>query len=135
MKIDLIKLIYNQTKEIEIKGSFKLSKEYWGVTDIVDLKEIDVFGSINKTASDELELNLELKGVMALRDSRTLKEISYPYNTEIKQIIKENDQIQQNALDIEPILWENVLLEVPIRIVSDESPIDLKGEGWELKDN
>jgi uncharacterized protein len=112
-----------------------ISKDYWGYTDIVDLKPLVVFGKIRKTSSDELSLELSVKGVMVLKDARTLEPTDYPYFLEIKEIIKENEQIKQNILDIEPILWENVLLEVPTRIVSDESPMHLKGEGWEIKDN
>jgi len=135
MKIDLIKLVYDQVKELEIKGEFLISKNYWQYTDIVDLKEVVVFGKIRKTISGELSLELEVKGIMVLKDSRTLEPIDYQYSLEINEIINENEQIKQNVLDIEPILWENVLLEVPTRIVSDESPMHLKGVGWEIKDN
>lgn len=135
MKIDLIKLVYNQVQELEIKGELLISKDYWGYTDIVALNPLVVFGKIRKTSSDELSLELSVKGVMVLKDARTLEPTDYPYFIEITEIINENEQIKQNILDIEPILWENVLLEVPTRIVSNESPMNLKGEGWETKDN
>lgn len=135
MKIDLSKLIYNQVKELEINGTFLIKRELWQDMDIVDLKEIIVFGKISKDFKDQIHLELEAKGVMVLRDTKTLEALDYEYNLEIDEIIDENKEIKQNVLDIEPILWENVLLEVPIRIVSNETPINLKGEGWELKDN
>ncbi len=135
MKIDLTKLIYNQAKEIEINGLFLIKKELWQETDIINLKEITVFGRIYKDFNNNINLELEAKGIMVLKDSRTLELIDYPYNVEIEEKLDENNEIKQNILDIEPILWENVLLEVPIRIVNNENPINLKGEGWELKDN
>lgn len=135
MKIDLTKLIYNQVKEIEINGLFLIKKELWQETDIIDLKEITVFGRVYKDINDNINLELEAKGIMVLKDTKTLELIDYPYNVEIEEKLDENNEIKQNILDIEPILWENVLLEVPIRIVNNENPINLKGEGWELKDN
>jgi uncharacterized protein len=135
MKIDLTKLIYNQVKEIEINGLFLIKKELWQETDIIDLKEITVFGRVYKDINDDINLELEAKGIMVLKDTKTLEPIDYPYNVEIEEKLDENNEIKQNILDIEPILWENVLLEVPIRIVNNENPINLKGEGWELKDN
>jgi uncharacterized protein len=135
MKVDLTKLIYNQVKEIEINGLFLIKKEIWQETDIIDLKEITVFGRVYKDINDNINLELEAKGIMVLKDTKTLELIDYPYNVEIDEKLDENNEIKQNILDIEPILWENVLLEVPIRIVNNENPINLKGEGWELKDN
>ena len=135
MKVDLTKLIYNQVKEIEINGLFLIKKEIWQETDIIDLKEITVFGRVYKDINDDINLELEAKGIMVLKDTKTLEPIDYPYNVEIEEKLDENNEIKQNILDIEPILWENVLLEVPIRIVNNENPINLKGEGWELKDN
>ncbi|HOP65923.1 MAG TPA: hypothetical protein PLX66_02775 [Bacilli bacterium] len=135
MKIDLVKLVYDQIKEIEVKGSYKIAKNYWQNSEIVSLKDVDVFGKISKNVSNELELNLDVKGIMVLKDSRTLVNVDYLYNLNINQILDENKEIKQNILDIEPILWENILLEVPIRIVSDNSPMNLKGEGWELKED
>ncbi len=133
MKIDLIKLTYSQVAEIEIKGSYLISKEYWGLTDIIDLKEVKAEGTITKNAAEELCLNLEVSGTMILQDSRTLDDIPYEYKLNIVKIIDENNEIKQNMLDIEPILWENIVLEVPISITKDTSSTNLKGEGWELK--
>ena len=38
-----------------------------------------------------------------------------------------------NTLDIFPIIWENILMEIPMRVVSDEAKdIKLSGDGWKL---
>ena len=37
-----------------------------------------------------------------------------------------------NTIDILPILWENILVEIPIRIVKSDSDIITSGDGWKL---
>ena len=135
MKIDVSKLLYNQVKEIEINESVEITEDYWKNTSIILLKPVTLFGKITKNFQDQLILQLSLKGVMILKDSRSLDDVSYEYSSEINETIDENNEIKQNMLDIEPILWENIILEVPIRIVSNENPMNIKGEGWEVKDN
>ena len=135
VKIDISKLLYNQVKEIEINESVEINSSYYQNTSIVSLKPVTLFGSISKNYEDKIVLQLSLKGIMMLKDSRTLEDVSYEYSSEINTLIDENMEIKQNMLDIEPILWENIILEVPIRIVSNENPMNIKGEGWEVKDN
>lgn len=135
MKIDVSKLLYNQIKEIEINECVEIAEDYWKNTSIISLKPVTLFGKITKNFQDQLILQLSLKGVMILKDSRSLDDVSYEYSSEINETIDENSQIKQNMLDIEPILWENIILEVPIRIVSNENPMNISGEGWEVKDN
>lgn len=79
---------------------------------------------------------------MLLLDAVTLEEIDYPFEIHIEEIINENNESFEeyslnlaNSLDIMSFLWQNIVLEVPIRVVKDENKnISLKGEGWELID-
>ena len=46
---------------------------------------------------------------------------------------EENDKNESKRLDIIDILWQNIVLEVPISLrVNPEKDYKLKGEGWEL---
>ena len=96
-------------------------------------------GIIKLNSEDEIELDLNLTGNMILIDSVTLEEINQPFNIKILETLNENDENTQeyfdklqNTLDIEAILWQNIVLEVPIRIRKDDSDISLEGEGWGL---
>ena len=47
--------------------------------------------------------------------------------------IEENDKKIENSIDILPIIWENILMEIPMKVVSEEAKdIELKGDGWRL---
>ena len=48
---------------------------------------------------------------------------------------EENSTNFQNSIDILPIIWENILMEIPMRVVSEEandSNITMEGEGWKF---
>ena len=47
--------------------------------------------------------------------------------------LEENNKNFRNSIDILPIIWENILMEIPSRVVSDDikdSDLNLKGDGW-----
>ena len=136
MNIDLN--ILNTNSKLDINELLTLDKECYKDTSIVELKPINVSGKIFYNISDEIELDLDVDGVMVLEDSITLDPIDYPYSFHINEIItSENEEIKdyyqnsKNTLDIMPILWQNIVLEVPISITK-EKDAHLSGEGWEL---
>ena len=52
----------------------------------------------------------------------------------IDDVIPQNCINEQNMLDIMELLWQNIVLEVPISITK-EKDAHLSGEGWELNNN
>lgn len=111
---------------------------YFKNTDILELKQIKVNGSLKKNYEQDYELYLKVNGTMKIPDARTLNPIEYPFELEIEEKIDEtNENIQEylekkkNILDIMGILWENIVLEVPISKTTGNLE-ELKGDGWEL---
>ena len=69
---------------------------------------------------------------MTIPCSRTLKPTEYEFETEIEENIENTKKIQK-TIDILPIIWENILMEIPIRIINPEAKdLKVKGDGWEL---
>ena len=136
MIIDLTPINYNQKKEIEIDEDVYFSKEDLKSTEIMDLKDVKVQGKIYKDGLDNLILNLIVDGIMIVPCSRTLKPTEYHFETEIEENISENEENTkkiQKTIDILPIIWENILMEIPIRIINpDAEEENFKGDGWEL---
>ena len=77
-------------------------------------------------------LNLFIKYV---KDTRDLSHGRF--NIKINEVIGENDdnslEIIQNRLDIFPIVWQNILVDVPLRVLApDAKEESLEGDGWRL---
>lgn len=125
-------------KPVEIDDTFEIPESYYAQTSIKELKEVHARGRLGYNVSDEIELNLEVSGIMYLEDGITLEKIKYPFSFEINEILEENTEENQeylkkgkNILDIIEILWENIVLEVPISI-TNASNMKKNGEGWQL---
>ena len=136
MIIDLNKL--NISGKIDINELLTIDSEIYKNTSIKELKPIKVDGKIFYNVSDEIELDIDVNGIMILEDSITLDPIEYPYSININEIVNEgNEDIKEyyqnskNTLDIMPILWQNIVLEVPISITR-EKDAEMSGDGWNL---
>ena len=139
MIIDLSKLMFNQVDKISIKDSISIPKEYLNNTDIRNISNVNVEGIIY---GDSLSLNLDInvKCNLTLICSVTLNDVDYPIDININEIIDTNDEnnenfikIINNTIDLLPIIWQNILVEVPIRVVSkDLKEENIYGDGWKF---
>ncbi|NLL01564.1 MAG: DUF177 domain-containing protein [Mollicutes bacterium] len=134
MKIDLRKLY--ALKKLEIDETIIIPEEYYQNTDILRLENINVNGDIQINHEEEIELNVIVSGTFILPCAITLEEVPYDFNTEISEIIPENNEKNQFSLELLDILWENIVSEVPIRVVKpDLVAKNIKGDGWEITIN
>ena len=139
MIIDLTKLLYSQTDKILIDNEVTIPKSYLDNTDIKDISKVLVSGEI----VDEglvLSVNLNIKCDLTLICSVSLKDVNYPVNINICEIISDNDEnledfdkIINNSIDLLPIIWQNILVEVPMKVVSpDYEEKNIYGNGWKF---
>ena len=112
--------------------------DYYKGTSIKDLSKVKVVGSIKYNVIDEVVIDLDVSGEMLLIDAITNEPIKYPFSIKILENLAEIDENDakyleksKNILDIIEFLWENIVLEVPIR-VTNTTGVHLKGQGWEL---
>lgn len=136
MIIDLLELINGKEKELNIDEKIEIPHEYYEKTDIRHLDSVNVKGIIYPIGEDVFNLSLEVKGKMILPCALTLEDVDYPFNINIDQNVgnsedfEKNYKIVSNTLDILPILWENIVLEIPSRVVKDDAHIKTEGDGW-----
>lgn len=135
MNIDLSKLLYNQTDEIVIDEVINIPKEYL-TDDIKDISEVAVNGNITNDGY-MLSLNLNIKCTLTLICSISLKDVKYDVNLDIEEEISEdsdeNMKILNNSIDLLPIIWQNILMEIPIKVVSpDVEEKNIYGDGWKF---
>jgi len=142
MKFDLVRLNNNIDKYISVNEVYSFTGDELSGTDLLKLNDVKINGEIFKNSLGNIELSLDVEGVMVLPCAITLKPVNYPFSIEISGEIEElmenfeeNSTNFQNSIDILPIIWENILMEIPMRVVSEEaknSDITMEGKGWKF---
>jgi uncharacterized metal-binding protein YceD (DUF177 family) len=137
MKINLSKI---PATGLIINEDLELDKSLYENSSLLGIKWLHVEGIVNYDYENNLCLNLNVDGVFILSDAITLDPIDYKFSCSIDEII--NDiattcgqfyEKSKNTLDISEILWENIVLEIPIRAANSSSDeITISGNGWEL---
>lgn len=126
--------ILNTKKRVDFKGSPDLSKYY--NDEIKDIKDLLVEGTIIDNDTSEYEVNMHIKGTIILSSSINGSDVPENIDVEYSDFIEnlvENYKNGSNSLDILPIIWENILLEVPIRAVNEDDTFEVDhGNGWEI---
>ena len=134
MKLDLNYL--NRFSRLEIDEEIILDTKYLENSEIRELKDITVTGLASIDFEDNLLLNLSISGTMILPCAVSLVDVPYEFETEFEENIGNFEEIykkNKNTLEISDILWENIVLEIPIRVVSESAePSNTSGDGWEL---
>ena len=124
---------------VKINEEFVIPEDFYKNTSIKKLDKVKVDGIIKYNAADEIAIFLDVKGNMFLTDAITNEQVKYPFSIQIDEILEENDENyakyfekNQNILDIIEFLWENIVLEVPLRVVKEDANFISEGNGWSL---
>lgn len=134
MIIKLNELFGGIKNEILIDEIISFDENYISNTDIKKLENLKVKGKVFKDSSDELNLKVNISGNMLIEDSITLEEVYYPFSIEIEENIEENLENDENTIDILEILWQNIVLEIPLKYTTIKDLSEIKGDGWKLVD-
>ena len=140
MEIDITKLKSDILSSIDIDLTYSFSKEQLEGTDLLKLDDVKINGIISKDSINEYTIDVDVEGVMVLPCAITLEPVDYPFNVKINgnleemlEEINENSKKIENSIDIFPIIWENILMEIPMKVVSEKAKdIKLEGDGWRL---
>ena len=140
MEVDLIRLKHNLEEVILLDEELIFPTELVHESGMLDLKSVKINGSIGKDTMDAFYLECKVSGVMILPCSVTLNPVEHIFSFELDgrldKILEEMDENAkkiENTIDILPIIWENILMEIPMKVTSDEAKnLHLEGEGWRL---
>ncbi len=140
MLIDLTRLRSGIDSEVVVEERYSVPKEDLEHTGVSSIDDVIISGTITLDALGEIYLDLEVNGVMVIPCAITLKPVDYPFSIIIEgtleEILDETTEKTinyQNSLDILPIIWENILMEIPMRVVSEGAEeVELSGDGWRL---
>ena len=134
--IDITRLKSGIEEYTLIDLNYSFSKEELKNTNIIELNDMKINGYITQNR-DNFHLKLDVKGTMVLPCSISLKPTNYDFNIEIDEdfdeTLQENLKNVANSIDIFQIIWENILMEIPLRVVNEDlSDVKTEGEGWQL---
>ena len=138
MIIDVTNLIIGNIETLKIEEEVEIPNNNLENTSIRNLLDTHFNGEIKRLSDTDFELKGTLEGKMILPDDITLEDVTYPYQIKIEENInnetsEESLQIIQNKLDITDYLWQNILVEVPLKVRKKENEnLTLQGDGWRL---
>ena len=133
MEIDLRKLY--SAEKIAVNEEIIIPEDYYQNLDVINISSVNLQGEIALNYDGEIELKGELKGTFTISCAISLEEVDEPFSSEVEIIIVEKAQKNQINLALLDILWENIVLEVPMKVIKKGVKTDnIKGEGWELEE-
>lgn len=116
--------------------------------DIRKAKPARVYGECY-LEENEIFFSLNIIGEVILPCARTLADVPYSFHINKTEIFstspyygeeeKEEDihQVQGEVIDLTPLILENIVLELPYRVYSEDEEVlkeaVMEGEGWEFK--
>ena len=126
---------------ILIDTIISFDEEYLRVSEIKKLDNVHVSGRIYYSLTKEVIFAGHVNGNMTLVDGYSGDLIDYPFNINLDEILanfsNEDEKVgkkPKNSLDLKEVLWENIVLEVPIVVSKDNKVKTKKGEFWEVRD-
>lgn len=138
MEFDLNKIT---EQGILIDTIISFDEEYLRVSEIKKLDNVHVSGRIYYSLTKEVIFAGNVNGNMTLVDGYSGDLIDYPFNINLDEILahfsNEDEKMgkkPKNSLDLKEVLWENIVLEVPIVVSKDNKVKTKKGEFWEVRD-
>ena len=122
MNISLIKLFSGVTDRIDINEEITIPEEYY-TYDIKSISPVKLDGYLYLDELDNLSINLNVKCNLTLKSSISLNDVNYPININIDELDfdDENNNKITNSIDLIPIIWQNILIEIPIRVTDSSN--------------
>ncbi len=129
-------------REINFEDNILLDKSFYEKAPILDIKDLNLHFSIKQNLEQDYVLKMEASGIFLLEDARTLLPVDYPFHILLEEKLNEESEIwsrfstnSQNTLDILTILWENIVLEIPISYTVSEELQSDDSHGYKIVGN
>ena len=140
MNIDITRLRSGVDKTLSINENILISEEKIKEAGLLDIENLVTDILLYKNALLDICAKIKISGYLIIPCSVTLKPVKHQFLIELDdeitnlyEEIGENDKNIQNTIDILPIIWENILMEIPMRVVSENASFEkTSGEGWKL---
>lgn len=139
MKWTIQELIKRVHTDNTFSATIDLSNYIEG-TDIVAISPVEVEGDVEIYDQEEFVFYLDIECTLTLQCAITLKEVLYPLSISTEEVFTtyqddESHQIEGITIDLLPIIWSNILLEKPMRVVSENAYDEVDFENTEFEED
>jgi uncharacterized protein len=139
MKWTIHELIKKQTTNNKFKAIIDFNKDIEG-TDILAISPVEVSGDYEVFDSSEFIFYIDIKCTLTLVCAITLKEVPYEIDLQFEEVFsleedEESNTIEGITIDLLPIIWSNIILEMPMRVVSENAYDNFELNNTEFDDD
>lgn len=127
MNIDL-----NFNKEYLINDTIIIPKSYYENSGVLDIKNLQVNGRFYYDSENELWGDFDIDGILIIKDSISDEDVEYPISIKYSDILDETLKKDENTLDLFEFLWENIVLEIPLKFTKVMDLSEFHGDEWKL---
>jgi uncharacterized protein len=109
-------------------------------TDILKISPVEVKGDYEiYDDNQEFVFYMEIKCTLTMACAITLKEVEVELDFDVEETFttyktEEFNTIEGITIDLLPILWSNIILEKPMRVVSPDATSDFEQDNIEFED-
>ena len=133
---ELVKLV-NINNEID--QTLDLN-EYNIDTDIIKISPVEVTGDFEVYDAEEFIFYLDIKCTLILPCAITLEEVEYNVDLSVEEVFttyknEDSNTIDGITIDLLPIIWSNILLDKPMRVVSKNAYEKVDFENTEFEED
>lgn len=125
MKWSLQQLYRYVNNPLTFSGEVDYSEYAKGVSDIIRMDIAKYSGTAYMVRDDYFKFNIHIETTLYLEDCRTLDEVPFEVNLDVVEFFTKDETddnayyIEKNTVDLYDVIWENILLEKPIRITKE----------------
>ncbi|KEZ49976.1 MULTISPECIES: YceD family protein [Metabacillus] len=147
MKWSINELNKLQNKGLQIDETIQLTDMRGALSEVRDISPVKVTGRAD-LGSSKAVFHLTLSGTLILPCARTLVDVPFPFEIHTTEtfLLKPNadfemeedvHHVQEDIVDLIPVIKENILLEVPMQVFSDsveenDQAAPQEGKDWKV---
>ncbi len=114
---------------------------FHNLSQINGLKDVNVTGLGRLDMKNrQLYVDFTIKGQMILPCAVSLENVDYPFTIDSSTVFAfykpEEDEdvieVKRDTVDLTPIVFQEIMMDVPMRIVKEGATLKTKGNGWKV---
>ena len=139
MKWTIHELLKNKTHNNQFEFTLDFSDKIQG-SDIIEITPVEVVGDYEIYDNIEYVFYMDIKCTLTMACAITLEPVEVDLDFSVEEVFTEDKEDDFNTIDgitidLLPIIWSNIILEKPMRVVKDNADYDFESENVELDDN